>query len=183
MRAWVERISHTGYRIVNENHLQRFLCRSEHSESFHRLLASRTSFTVAINGGTEFVDDAIAVGEHLYVLRHRFRRVRSTLYQLAFETLRRDEEKITIGRRWRQRRARRSLLDHTRLLPNKSLRRLRDGYACDHHPHRQHYEYFFHLRHSFQSGFKPAFPIYLTKRIAWANPSTPMNTSAFTRSW
>ncbi len=66
-------------------------------ESFQRLLASRASFTVAIDRAAELVDDAIAVVQHLDVLSHRFRRVRCAFYDLALKTFRRDEQKVSIG--------------------------------------------------------------------------------------
>src|SRR5688572_1191538 len=52
----------------------------------------------SINRAAELVDDAIAVGQHLNVLRHGFGRVRSILDDLAFKALRCDEQKITIRR-------------------------------------------------------------------------------------
>src|SRR5689334_1358454 len=125
MRARVERISHAGNRIVDEDRLQRLFTGAKHTQPFQRLLAARASVAVAINRARDAVDDAITVGECLNSFRDGFRRIRSALDGLSAKAFRSHKENVFVWRRrWAVGSLNDSLLDYNalRLLLSKRHR-------------------------------------------------------------
>src|SRR5258708_4491779 len=99
MRSAIERVTHTGNRVVDKDCLQWLASLTNAPEQFESLLSPRAPFAIPIKGGSDLIDDTIAIAQCLCRLRDGLRGIRGGLNRLAFKIDFRGHKDKRISRR------------------------------------------------------------------------------------